>query len=100
MSAFLLALAQNPQLPAFVLGVFVPFVYRFLTEGGVALNPKVKVWLSLSLSAVVALVPIVASWLTEGMPTPEMFFGSITAAFVASELTYRQFLKEAPAPTA
>jgi hypothetical protein len=88
-----LPLVQSPQLPAFVLGIAVPWVYRALAEGGASIPDKAKVWFNLFLSATVAFAPILVSWYIQGIPTAEVFFSSITAAFVASELSYRQFLK-------
>jgi len=89
----ILGLIQNPQLPAFVLGAFVPFVYRELQEGGLTVPSKVKVWLNIGLSFVVSLVPLIASWVSSGLPDAETVFASLTAAFLASEIAYRTYLK-------
>lgn len=88
-----LLLVQNPQLPAFVLGVAVPWVYRTLVEAGLTVPERAKVWLNLALSALVSFLPLVVLWSTQGVPTPEEVFTSIASAMTASELAYRTFLK-------
>lgn len=88
------SLVTSPALASTVLGGFVPMLYRFLTEGGVEIPSKLKVWLNIALSAAVAFIPLIVSWSFRGVPTPEETWAAITAATVASEVAYRTWFKD------
>jgi len=91
-----LAFVSHPQFMGLVLGTLVPFVYNVLTEGGVAIPARLRVWLNLVLSTTVAFIPVLARWWLQGLPTdPEVALAGITSAVLGSELAYRTWFKKA-----
>lgn len=91
----LLSLVTHPMFASFLLAGIVPFLYRSIEEAGVTIPSKLKVWLNLGLSTMVAFVPLVVTWVLTGVPNdPEVIFGSITTAAVMSELLYRTYWKK------
>src|SRR5262245_4116410 len=94
MNAFLLELAANPQIPSFVLGMFVPRLYDFLKDEGKTPSDGEKTAFNVVLCIAVSLLPIYADWALHGMPTPAAFLSSLSAAFLASEGSYKLYFKQ------
>lgn len=85
----LLALVTHPQFASFVLATLVPTLYTLLKEAGFPIVGRAKVLVNLTLSVLVALIPLLATWIVGGLPDdPEVIFSSMTAAFTSSTLLY------------
>ncbi len=89
----LLSLATSDQFAPFLLGVFVPYLYRWLTEAKVELSGRARFGFNVALCILAAFIPLGARWAMEGVPSGESVFTAITAALVASETMYRVYLK-------
>lgn len=90
----LFTLVTNPTFGSMLLGTATPTIYRFLEEGGLVIQPRLKTAVNILLSAFVSFVPLIVSWAIVGTTQdPEVVIGNIGLAFLASEATYRRWFK-------